>query len=245
LPFSLGKLQQERSSGQSPEDFFRTQRERFLHSVATDIGASRILTGHTRNDQAETVLLNLLFGAGKRGLGGMPPARWRVARPLIDRSREETEAFCTALGITPCQDETNTDPAYRRNEVRLDLMPRLKDMEPRIVEHLAQLADVQRGEDYFLDAAAAQAVPITESDEGTSAMVSDLAAAAEPLRRRAIRLLARNENLGLSFSQCEQIARLVLDGEDGSGLDLGGGLSARRQAGLLTVGRDRQDAASS
>lgn len=242
---TIGRLEAERPAKRSIEEHLRDERERFLHATAREREVARILTGHTQNDQAETVLLNLLFGAGRRGLGGMPPARWRIARPLIDRTREETEGFCAALGLEPRRDETNLDPTFRRNKVRREVMPVLASMNPNITEQLARIADVHRDEDYFLDGVAAQAAMASEDERGSSASLERLAAAEVPVRRRAIRLLARNENLGLTFAQCEQVMRLVDSGRDGARIDLGSGLSARRADGLLTIGRDPQDAASS
>jgi len=245
LPCTIGALTEPRTAKRSIEEHLRTQRDAFLGATARATDSSRILTGHTRNDQAETVLLNLLFGAGRRGLGGMPPARWRIARPLIDRSRDETEAFCTALGLEPRRDETNLDPTFRRNKVRLEILPVLLAVNPNLIEQLAQLADVQREEDFYLDGLAGKAAMASEDARGSSAEIERLADAPLPVRRRAIRLLARNEGVGLTFSQCEQLVRLVAQGRDGAGIDLDGGLSARRVAGLLTVGRDPDGAPSS
>jgi tRNA(Ile)-lysidine synthase len=242
---TVGVLEAEQPKGRSPEEHLRTERDRFLGRVAREVEAPRILTGHTRNDQAETVLLNLLFGAGRRGLGGMPPARWRLARPLIDRSRDETEAFCAALGLEPRRDETNLDPTFRRNRVRHEILPVLLAVNPNLVEQLAQLADVHRDEDFLLDALAGAAAMAAEDERGSSASLERLRAASLALRRRAIRLLARNEGVGLTFAQCEQLVRLVTEGRDATGIDLGGTLSARRADGLLTIGRDPDGAASS
>lgn len=242
---TVGTLEADRPKGASIEEHLRAERDRFLGVTARTIGAARILTGHTRNDQAETVLLNLLFGAGRRGLGGMPPARWRTARPLIDRSRQETEAVCAALGLEPRRDETNLDPTFRRNKVRHEILPVLLAVNPNLIEQLAQLADVQREEDFYLDRLAGAAARASEDARGTSAAIEALQAAPLALRRRAIRLLARNEHVGLTFAQVEQLVRIVADGRDGAGIDLDGGLSARRAGGLLTVGRDPDGAASS
>lgn len=245
LPCTVGVRSTEKPGDRSPEEYLRLERDRFLGGVAREIGAARILTGHTRNDQAETVLLNLLFGAGRRGLGGMPPARWRIARPLIDRSRDETEALCAALGLEPRRDETNLDPTYRRNKVRHEILPVLLAVNPNLVEQLAQLADVQREEDFYLDGLAGQAAMGEGADHGVFASIERLQAAPLALRRRAVRLIARTTHLGLSFAQCEQLLRLLEDGREGARIDLEGGLSAWRADGLLTIGRDPDGAASS
>src|SRR4051812_600660 len=82
-----------------------------------------VLTGHTADDQAETVLLNLLRGAGLDGLCGMGPGR----HPIIGLRRAETRALCREVGLTPAEDVSNDDPSFRRNRVRHELLPLLDD----------------------------------------------------------------------------------------------------------------------
>lgn len=89
-----------------------------------------VLTGHTADDQAETVLLNVLRGAGLDGLAGI---RRDGRRPLLDLRRHETEALCATLGLHPVHDPSNTDPAFRRNRVRHELVPLLDDIAGRDV----------------------------------------------------------------------------------------------------------------
>jgi tRNA(Ile)-lysidine synthase len=99
------------------------------------------LTGHTADDQAETVLLNLLRGAGLDGLAGMAPER----RPLRRLRRTETQALCEASGLDPVVDPTNDDPAFRRNRVRHELLPLLRNVAERdVVPILARQADLLR-----------------------------------------------------------------------------------------------------
>lgn len=133
------------------------------------------LTGHTADDQAETVLLNLLRGAGLDGLAGMDPRR----RPLRRLRRCETRALCDTLGLTPVDDPSNRDPAYRRNRVRHELLPLLDDIAARdVVPILARQTDVAREDVALLDELSAAVDPC---DAG------QLAAAPAPLARRAVR----------------------------------------------------------
>ncbi|MCU1454771.1 MAG: tilS, partial [Acidimicrobiales bacterium] len=98
------------------------------------------LTGHTADDRAETVLLNLLRGAGVEGLAGI---RREPRRPLLDLRRRETVALCAALGLQPVHDPSNRDPAFRRNRVRHELLPLLDDVAGRdVAALLARQADV-------------------------------------------------------------------------------------------------------
>jgi tRNA(Ile)-lysidine synthase len=134
-----------------------------------------VLTGHTADDQAETVLLNLLRGAGVDGLAGMAPG----GHPLLGIRRWETRALCRRLGLSWLEDATNADPAHRRNRVRAELLPLLEAIAERdVVPILARQAAVMRAEAALLDALAADIDP-------TDARA--LAAAPEALARRAVR----------------------------------------------------------
>ncbi len=134
-----------------------------------------VLTGHTADDQAETVLLNLLRGAGLDGLAGMRSE----GHPILDLRRTETEAVCAAEGLTPVTDPTNADPAHRRNRVRHELLPLLNDIAQRdVVPVLARQAALLRDEADALDALAGE---LDHTD------ASALAAAPSALARRAVR----------------------------------------------------------
>lgn len=141
-----------------------------------------VLTGHTADDQAETVLLNLLRGAGLDGLGGMGPGR----HPIIRLRRAETRALCDEVGLTPVRDTSNDDPAFRRNRVRHELLPLLDQVAQRdVAALLARQADLLREEAALLDA-------LAEAIDPTDARA--LAAAPVPLARRAVRAWLREEH---------------------------------------------------
>ncbi len=96
----------------------RTARYEAFERALESTGAQRILLGHTRDDQAEQVLLGLLRGSGIRSLAGMPAVRGAYARPLLDLAREDTEQICAGAGLEYWDDPSNTDTTYRRNLVR-------------------------------------------------------------------------------------------------------------------------------
>lgn len=107
-----------------------------------------VLTGHTADDQAETVLLNLLRGAGLDGLAGMR----QEGHPILDLRRAETEAVCAGEGLAPVTDPSNTDPAHRRNRVRHELLPLLNRIAERdVVPILARQAALLRDDADALD----------------------------------------------------------------------------------------------
>ena len=137
---------------------------------------SEIMTGHTEDDQAETVLINLLRGAGAQGLSAMRPGH---TRPLLKLRRAETRALCASLNITTVNDLTNEDSRFLRNRVRNELLPLMSDLSQRDpMPLLARTADVLRADNDLLDELAREIDP-------TDAKA--LAAAPTPLAHRAIR----------------------------------------------------------
>jgi tRNA(Ile)-lysidine synthase len=111
--------------GGSLQNAARNLRYRFIERVADEQGATKIAMGHHQDDQAETVLMNLLRGSGTRGLGGIPPVRGRIIRPLIECSRKEIEAYALHQGIPYVEDSSNDLLSYSRNRIRLQLLPEL------------------------------------------------------------------------------------------------------------------------
>jgi tRNA(Ile)-lysidine synthase len=130
----------------------RWARYEAMKSLAHEIRADRIVTGHTANDQAETMLLWMLRGAGLTGLAGMPFIREQiVVRPLLRTTREDILAYLKQEGLSYRQDSTNLLPLYRRNRVRRDLLPVMEDITPGIVRLLERQADVLRADDAYLE----------------------------------------------------------------------------------------------
>ncbi len=150
-----------RSDGSFSEAAARDARYRALADVAEGEGAGAIATGHTLDDQAETVLLRAVRGAGLGGLRAMAVmgdapvdgATARVFRPLLGVRRSDTVAYCRELGLTPVLDESNADTRIPRNLVRLQVLPLLERLNPRAVDALARLAENAGGAQDFLDAA--------------------------------------------------------------------------------------------
>ncbi len=135
-----------------------------------------VATGHTADDQAETVLLRLLRGAGASGLGAMVPGH---RHPILRLRRHETRAVCEHLGLVHVEDPSNTDPRHRRNRVRHELLPLLDDIAERdVVPLLTRTADLARDEATLLDELAAALDPTD---------ARSLAAAPAALARRAVR----------------------------------------------------------
>ena len=199
-------------------------RARAARYAALPAGA---LTGHTADDQAETVLLNLVRGAALDGLAGMDPAR----RPLRRLRRSETRELCRELGLAPVADPSNDDPAFRRNRVRHELLPLLSAIAERdVVPVLARQADLARDDARVLDDLAAALDP---TDAGT------LAAAPAALARRAVRAWLRAGGPGGAERHppdAAAVARvLAVARGDAVACEVAGGWRVARTAGRLRL----------
>ena len=141
------------------EQAARIARYDFLTSVAMETQSSVLALGHTSDDQAETVLLHLLRGTGIRGLRGMLPlSSWRTAhgsatlvRPLLNVSRQETEAYCLEHNLTPRLDSSNLEERFTRNRIRRKLMPQLEEFNPSVKKSLLRLAHTVAQDVAYLD----------------------------------------------------------------------------------------------
>ena len=186
-----------------------------------------VLTGHTADDQAETVLLNLHPRGRARRAGRDGPAGRLAGPPILALRRAETGALCDAVGLVPVDDPSNVDPALRRNRVRHEVLPLLDDVAERdVVPVLARQADLLAADAAMLDGLAAELEP-------TDARA--LAAAPLPLARRAIRAWLRTgaERHPPDAATVERVLA-VARGEHAA-TDVGGGRRVARTGGRLRV----------
>ena len=185
-----------------------------------------VLTGHTADDQAETVLLNLIRGAGPDGLAGIDPAR----RPLLALRRHETQALCDTVGLEPVQDPSNLDPAHRRNRIRHELLPLLCDIAQRdVVPIIARSAGLMGGIRDLLDELAAAIDP-------TDAKA--VAQAPEPLAQMALRRWIQQETNAEHPPDAAAIERVMaVVRNEARSTEIGGGWSVTRSSQRLGLQR--------
>jgi tRNA(Ile)-lysidine synthase len=229
-----------RAAGEGPEAAARTARYDALQAAAAELGAERVLLGHTRDDQAEQVLLGLARGSGARSLAGMPRRRGVFARPLLDLPRVTTERACAAAGLEPWQDPHNADPAYRRVRARRLLGELERDLGPGVVPALARSADLLREDADLIDGLALEARRALGAGPPDAAT---LAALPRAVRARVWRLLAVEAGVpaGALFAvHVDALDALVGRRWRGQGpVDLPGGLQARREGGQVRIGAAR------
>ena len=230
-------------SGESPESAARRLRYNRLVSAAKKFRANRIALGHTADDQAETVLMWFLRGAGTAGLSGIPPVRrlsdgngtkagsLRIVRPLIDCSRKEVEEFLKGRGIRPLKDKSNRSKRFLRNRIRHELLPLLeRRYSPTLRRHLAQMADLLREDRVWMEQEAQKRFSGTASLRNGKIRfdLRRMRAVPSALRRALLRLAVerlQGNCQGFSAEHWIGLERICLSGEC-RGLDLPHGFRA-------------------
>ncbi|HEY7011173.1 MAG TPA: tRNA lysidine(34) synthetase TilS [Streptosporangiaceae bacterium] len=229
-----------------PEAAARAARYQALDHAASSCGAAAVLLGHTRDDQAETVLLGLARGSGARSLAGMAERQGRYLRPLLGTGRAQTQAACAAQNLEAWADPHNADPAYARVRVRRRVLPVLEaELGPGVAEALARTAQQLRADADFLDDLAK-----TEAERialGNSELPLDaLAALPGAIRTRVLRQAAIAAGCpagSLTAGHVAGLDALVTGWRGQRWIDLPGGIRGQRRYGkLLLVGSNREGA---
>ncbi|MFE3653976.1 MULTISPECIES: tRNA lysidine(34) synthetase TilS [unclassified Streptomyces] len=224
-----------------PEAAARDARYAALDATAERHGASAVLLGHTRDDQAETVLLGLARGSGIRSLSGMAAtsgANGRYRRPFLDVDRQTARTACLIQALPVWDDPHNTDPAYTRSRLRHEGLPALeKCLGKGVVEALARTAQLSRDDADALDAWAADA-EATVVDEAGTLDVAGLFALPPAVRRRVLRraVIAAGSPAGSLFARhIEEVDRLITAWRGQGAINLPGRVGVRRQGGRLVI----------
>jgi tRNA(Ile)-lysidine synthase len=217
-----------------PEAAARSARYEALVAAAHATGADAVLLGHTRDDQAETVLLALARGSGPRGLAGMPARRdvdgVTLLRPFLDVPRAATHAACAALNLAPWHDPHNGDPAYARARVRA----LVEALGPRVVANLARTAALLAEDTTTLDALAAAAA--AEADDGAGGLrVAVLAGLPTALRTRVLHGWGRALGVPMTKAHVTAVDALVVDWHGQGPAVLPGGRRVARRAGSVFI----------
>ncbi|MEW6335664.1 MAG: tRNA lysidine(34) synthetase TilS [Thermodesulfobacteriota bacterium] len=235
-----------KGSGKSIEQVGREQRYRFLDEAAQACGATKIATGHHRDDQAETVLINLLRGSGLEGLKGIVPLRdGRIIRPLLHVGRPEILEFLRREGLTYREDGSNRSPCFLRNRIRHGLIPELAaGYNPAIVSGLSRTAEIIRREDDYLQAAVRRILGgwgVVPGTAEVSLPLQELTGLHEALQRRVLKCLleaAAPEGTGIGYRHVEAALALArLPRRRKASLDLPGLIRLEKNGSAIRIGR--------
>ena len=232
----------------SLEEAAREARYEFLTRAQADCGAAAVVLGHTADDQAETVLMNILRGSGLTGLRGMRPSsamRWsetelRLLRPLLDLSRVDTSAYCEALGLEPRLDRSNLSTDLRRNRVRLELLPMLETYNPAVKDALIRLSSAASRDLSYIEEEVEEIFGVIAVEEGDSlaldrwALEEEHEAVRNYLVRRAVSWV-KGDLVDVELYHVEEMVRLIEVGT-GKSLDLPGGLRFAVDYDRVTIG---------
>ena len=219
-------------AGETTEEAARILRYEIFDSLLSSGAADAVLTAHTRDDQAETVLMKLLRGAWTEGLGGISPVvstgatlRSGIVRPLLSVSRSEIEEYLRALEQPWREDDSNTDESFTRNRIRHSVLPLLRQENPSIDQTLVNLAELAREEEsrwsFELQRVLPQlllpgrpvrgggrSVPTSAAHPGISLEIERLRTLDAALRRRVLRAAAKEVGVRLNFDETARLLAL-------------------------------------
>ena len=236
--------------------------------AAGDLDA--VVTAHTMDDQAETVLMKMLRGAWTEGLAGIAPvvtasSKGRIVRPLLEVSRTEVIAYMEGRGQPWREDSTNLELTFTRNRVRHVLLPKLREFQPRIAVQLSRIAAVARDEEAWWGQELARILPglvlpgkpvrgggransTRPGEAGIAIELERLRALHPALQRRVLRAAASQLGFSPNFDETEELRALAGSAEGGAGkrrrFELGAGLTAERTARELRLIRGPEEVAS-
>ena len=230
VPFVSGRADVPRMSSELKiglEEAGRHARYNFLQNASYRLQADLIATAHTRNDQAETVILNLCRGSGLHGLAGIPPSRDNIVRPLLPFTREETRSYCQEHGLWFHDDPANEDLSFSRARIRHRILPELAFINPKVDDAIARLAQLADEEDRFLNGMAASVLEQTEQtlNGDLNFLTSSIELALHTdkiktlpttLMKRAVRLATKFLGGALDFHQTETLVQSIQEGGNGS-----------------------------
>lgn len=251
LPFHLRQVDLpgviRAKKGGNLEELARKERYDFFADLARERGICKVATAHTRDDEAETLLMWLLRGSGGRGLGAIPPVRrldskeghlWLV-RPLIEASRREITDYLATHALSYRTDGTNADPTRLRNWIRLDLLPRLRArLDLHLDERLARTADLLRDDEELLDRVARER--LGQATRAGALVLSVVVGEPKAMQRRLIRLWleqAKGDLRAVGFDHVEAVLEFITRGPPQGRLSIPGGWELAKEYDSLGIER--------
>lgn len=211
-----------------------------LDHISINIKAHKIAVAHNADDQAETVIMRLLRGAGPAGLSGIPPVRKKIIRPLIEVERAEIEKFLSEKNISYIIDPSNESLKYLRNRIRKTLMPAIKSISPQAIKIISKTAEILREENDYINVSVTKALMrlmSRKTDKTVELFCNPMEVLNIVILRRALRVAIDSvrDLKGLTFDHIEDIIKLIKTGKPGDRIYLPKGIRAIKGYSTLTV----------
>lgn len=223
----------------SEEAAGRKIRYEYFSRVLAEQGIDLLATAHHRDDRVETIVMNMLRGAGLRGFVGIEYKNGSVIRPLLDITKDEILEYCRSENINYCTDATNFNTEYTRNRIRHELIPALRKYNPSFDDCIIRESSIMSEEDRYLEAVAASEYELLKSDSGLC--IEKLMRLDTAIRRRVIYMYIaekKGTRRDISFDDVNAVLKLCTSGKSGKCADIGGELRAQVSYGRLYIGRD-------
>lgn len=249
VPYEHGELDLEElvRCGISLEEAARKARYDFLVRVAKKTNSQAIATGHNINDQAETLLLRFVWGTTLAGLSGIYPVRHergiKIIRPLVETSREDIMDFLNEISCPYRIDETNSDPAFRRNKVRQELLPLMQRMNPNVLRSISSMAESIRDDYSFLKKVKKEICGEKSMAVPEEFSLSELLLLPKAVRRELFKCMyekAGGTIKKLRFLHWKKVDNLIRRPKEGASLNMPDGITTGIKGGRLYVRAKRR-----
>ena len=217
-------------TGRGVEETARSMRYAFFNETAKAHGMTYTATAHSADDNAETVIMNLVRGGGARGLSGIPPVRGDIIRPVLWASRADIEAYLSENGLSHREDSSNASDDYTRNRIRHSVIPLLKEQNPAFCSAVLQSSELLREDDRLLDSMAAKFAALHFKNGRLPA--SELSALPKPIASRVVRLVC---DKSLSARHVEAVLAIAAGDDPSASVDIPS-VTVRREYDALVFG---------
>jgi tRNA(Ile)-lysidine synthase len=226
--------------GINKQEAARYVRYKAFHEAAMEIRAEKIALAHNADDQAETIFMRLIRGAGASGLSGMPAKRGYIIRPLIEIERRYIEDFLKCENLSYVTDSSNLQTDYFRNKFRLMIMPELKKMNPSLIQSVTRTVSILQEEERYLGIIVTKTLMkmiSRKTDTRIELFLTPMESMDIVILRRVLRrAIDETEGLrGISFIHIEEIIRLVREGMSGDRIYLPRGIRVIKDYALLVI----------
>jgi len=219
----------------SVEEVARAKRYDLFFRAAGKTSSNVIATGHTLDDQAETVLMRFLTGASLKSMAGIPPVRdengIKIIRPLINADKKEVIGYLETVGLDYCHDSTNDEKDYLRNKVRLDILPFLEKYNPRVKRTMVNFCEAVREDMALVEIVKKKSLKNMPSDKDNSILLKDILLQPVAVRKEMFKELfmrAGGDIKKLTYRHWKDMEHFIRTAQKGNSLNLPGNVSVSR-----------------